>query len=94
MSTSLGDEDIRSFTQTPSVDFGDEGVIAVTANFGVRFDPRLEKVVNPWVSFGPLAGPGRLINASLSYREYYPAAMGVRAAIPASSPSVHPDGQS
>ena len=82
MSTSLGDEDIRSFTQTPSVDFGDEGVIAVTANFGVRFDPRLEKVVNPWVSFGPLAGPGRLINASLSYREYYPAAMGVRQIAP------------
>jgi hypothetical protein len=31
------------------------------------------------VSFGPLAGAGRLINASLSYREYYPAAQGMRA---------------
>ena len=75
----VGSEDSRRFTQTPTVDFSDEGVVAVTAAFETRFSDALDKVVNPWVSFGPLAGAGRLINASLSYREYYPAAQGMRA---------------
>jgi hypothetical protein len=76
--TSRGSEDTRRFTQTPQLDFSDEGCVAVTSNFETRFDASLEAVINPWVSFGPLAGPAKLINASLSYREFYPAAMGMR----------------
>ena len=81
--TSKGEEDTRRFTQTPTLDFADEGCTAVTATFDTVFDWSLESVINPWVSFGPLAGAGRLIKASLSYREFYPAAMGLRQVGPA-----------
>ena len=76
--TDIGSEDTRRFTQTPSVDFADEGAVAVSASFTTRFGDALDKVINPWVSFGPLAGESRLMNATLSYRELYPAAQGLR----------------
>ena len=62
---SLRTEDTARFTQTPSIDFADEGVVAVSAHFTNRFASSVERVINPWVSFGPLAGPGLLINATL-----------------------------
>ena len=78
LDSSAGSENTATFTQTPTLEHADEEVVAVTAKFGQRFSDRLDRAINPWVSFGPLAGPGRLLNASLRYREYYPAVMGVR----------------
>lgn len=72
-----GREDGARFNQTPLLEFTDEGALAVSSPRTELFDERLERVVNPWHTYGPIAGPSRLMDYTQRYREYLPPTVGV-----------------
>eukprot|EP01052_Picozoa_sp_SAG31_P021494 SAG31_NODE_1665_length_7585_cov_6.666711_5_plen_454_part_00 len=77
MASSHGTENGARFTQTPHLEFTDEGASAVTSIQGRVFAANVERVENAWQTFGPIAGPSRLMNFTLRFRIWYEAAVGV-----------------
>ncbi len=71
-----GKEDGSRFNQIPLLEFSDEGAVAVQSPHREVFDERVERVVNPWHTYGPLAGPSRLIEYVQRYREWVPPTVG------------------
>ena len=76
LSTNQGDEDGRRFENTPLLDYSDEGATAVASRQDRVFAADVV-VANSWVSFGPLAGPGRLMEFVLRLWVYPPPTVGV-----------------
>jgi hypothetical protein len=72
-----GQEDGGRFDQIPLLEFTDEGAMAVRSERRELFDPRLERVVNPWHTYGPIQGPARLMHYTQRYCEYLPPTVGV-----------------
>ncbi|MBI4025415.1 MAG: hypothetical protein HY360_10580 [Verrucomicrobia bacterium] len=75
--TDKGEETGTRFNQTPLLEFSDEGAVAVASLQNELFDSSLQAVVNPWHTFGPIAGPSKLFEATLRYREYHTPTVGV-----------------
>jgi len=72
-----GKESGERFNQTPLLEFTDEGAMAVSSPRTEVFDERVQRVVNPWHTYGPIAGPSRLMDYTQRYREYLPPTVGV-----------------
>ena len=77
ITTASGYEAADRFTQTPRLEYSDEGGVAVASFQNRRIDDRVEKVTNEWGTFGPIAGPSELFNATIRYREYFASTLGV-----------------
>ena len=73
----LGKEDGARFDQVPLLEFSDEGALAISSPRSEVFDPKVLNVVNPWNTYGPIAGPSRLMEYVQRYREYVPPTVGV-----------------
>jgi hypothetical protein len=70
LDTDKGQETGRRFNQTPLLEFSDEGALAVASEQNRLFSDELLNVVNPWHTFGPLAGPTKLFDFINRYREW------------------------
>lgn len=57
LETNLGKEDANRMEQIPILEYDDEGVLAVANQRQELYDPGLLNVVNPWHTYGPIAGP-------------------------------------
>ena len=60
----------QRFDQPPFLEYSDDGALAVSSERKELFSDRLEQVVNPWHTLGPIAGPSRLAEYVQHYREY------------------------
>ena len=69
-------EDLGRCSQTPHLETSDEGHVAVNSVQDRIFDDRVVSVGSPWSSFGPIAGPTQLINATLRYKQLFSATVG------------------
>ncbi|MBU4211626.1 MAG: hypothetical protein KKD33_03470 [Verrucomicrobia bacterium] len=65
-----GKEDGARFNQTPLLEFSDEGAVAVRSPRSEVFDERVKQVYNPWHNYGPIAGPSKIFEYVISYREF------------------------
>lgn len=72
-----GREDGGRFDQTPVLEFSDEGAMAVSSPRDEVFEDRVKTVVNPWHTYGPVAGPSKLFRYVQRYREFTPPSVGV-----------------
>ena len=72
-----GSEDGHRFDQIPLLEFADEGAMAVASPRLELFDQRLQRIVNPWHTYGPIAGPSRLMHYTQRYAEWLPPTVGV-----------------
>ena len=70
-------EEGRRFTQTPRLEFSDEGAVAVTSFQNRVINSSVETVANEWSTFGPIAGASRIFNYTIRYREYFPPTLGI-----------------
>jgi hypothetical protein len=61
-------------SQTPHLEFTDEGGTAVTLIQDRVFAPNVDRVVNAWHTFGPIRGPSSLFNFTQRFRMWYEAA--------------------
>jgi hypothetical protein len=77
LSTSLGSEDGGRFNQTPLLEFTDSGAAAVSSEKRDLFDPQMQRVVNPWHTFGPVGYPPQLMTFTQRYREWLNPTVGV-----------------
>ena len=68
--TSLGPEEGARFNQTPLLEFTDSGASAVSSEKRDLFDPAMQRVVNPWHTFGPVGYPPQLMTFTQRYREW------------------------
>jgi hypothetical protein len=75
--TDKGREEGSRFNQKPLLDFCDEGAVGATSWQYQVFDESVLRVVNPWHTFAPIAGPSRLMEFRLRYREYHTPTIGV-----------------
>ena len=75
--STAGAEDGSRFTQTPHLEFTDESGTAVRSiqNRIIRDD--VEKVVNAWHTYGPIAGPPKLFEFTAEFRMWFEASIGV-----------------
>ena len=76
--------------QTPHIEFSDEGGTAVTSLQSRIYADNVQRVVNAWHTFGPIAGPSRLYNSTLKSRMWFQAST----AIPESAYPGQPSGAS
>ncbi|MGA2618360.1 MAG: hypothetical protein ABSF26_12170 [Thermoguttaceae bacterium] len=65
-----GKEDGGRFDQIPLLDFSDDGALAVSSVRNELFDDKVKLIVNPWHTYGPIAGPSRLFSYTQRYREW------------------------
>jgi len=72
-----GREEGFRLDQVPVLEFSDEGAVAVATVRREAYDERLKQVVNPWHTYGPLAGPSRLFDNVQRYRQYVTRTVGV-----------------
>jgi hypothetical protein len=70
LNSSLGIENGQRFNQTPMLEFSDEGAIGLASLQNELFSSKLLKVLNPWHTCGPLAGPSKQFNSLLRWRKY------------------------
>jgi hypothetical protein len=70
-----GTEDGSRFDQTPLLDFDDEDAVGVESTQGVVFADSIEKVTDPWDTFGPLGGPSKLMEFALRHWQFPPPAV-------------------
>ena len=77
LASTLGVELGQRFTQTPHLEFTDEGGTAVTSINGRVFADNVERVVNAWHTFGPIEGPSRLFNYTARFRLWFQASSAV-----------------
>lgn len=78
LQSDVGNEDGAWFANIPLLEYSDEGAVAATSWQKRVYDQkRLERVVNPWHTFGPLGGPSKLMDFRLRYREVIPPTVGV-----------------
>jgi hypothetical protein len=75
--TSLGSEHGGRFNQIPLLEFTDSGASAVSSEKRDLFDPKLQRVVNPWHTFGPVGYPPQLMTYTQRYREWLNPTVGV-----------------
>lgn len=75
--TDKGTEDGSRFDQRPILEFSDEGAVAVQQERTELYDERVERVVNPWHTYGPIAGPSKLMEIRQSYRQWVTPTVGV-----------------
>lgn len=69
--SSAGEENGGRFTNIPLSEFSDGGVVAVTS-FQHRFlSDHIQRIRNPWRTWGPVAGESELMSFKLRYREWY-----------------------
>jgi len=73
-----GVEDGTRFNQIPTLEFSDEGAVAVASVRNEIFDESVPsgEVMNPWHGYGP-KGPSRLFAHTLRYREFVTPTVGV-----------------
>ena len=71
LSSDVGDEDAARFMQTPSLELADEGAVGVVSVQDRIFDERVERVVNGWWTYGPIAGPSKLFSVTLTHRRFF-----------------------
>lgn len=76
LESDLGNEDGSRFDQVPILEFADDGALAVSSPRYEVFDPKVKAVVNPWHTYGPIAGPSRLMEYTQKYCEYVPPTVG------------------
>ncbi|MEM3063449.1 MAG: hypothetical protein QW303_07900, partial [Nitrososphaerota archaeon] len=72
-----GKEDGGRFNQTPLLEFSDEGAVAVSHILAEVFDDKVINIVNPWHTYGPIAGPSKLFSYIQRYREFVTPTVGV-----------------
>ena len=65
------------FTQVPHLEYTDEGGTAIASSQSRVFASNVDRVVNPWHTYGPLAGPSKLFNFTIHYRMWFEASIGV-----------------
>jgi hypothetical protein len=70
-----GGEDGSRFDQTPLLDFDDEDAVAVATRQDRVFADSIEKVTDPWDTFGPLGGPSKLMEFTLRHWQFPPPAV-------------------
>ncbi|MFV2067838.1 MAG: hypothetical protein ACC645_12760, partial [Pirellulales bacterium] len=75
--TSAGDQNGAWFNQTPICEFTDSGAVAVTSIKDDLFDPKMQRVVNPWHTFGPVGFKPKLMTFVQRYREWLNPTVGV-----------------
>jgi len=75
--TDKGTEEGSRFRQYPMSEFSDEGVVAATSIQDKVYDESVQRVINPWHTFGPIVGSSRLMESKLRYREYYTPTVGI-----------------
>ncbi|MCX7597652.1 MAG: hypothetical protein N2512_02110 [Armatimonadetes bacterium] len=68
--TDQGTEDFRRCNQVPVLDFSDEGAVAVASLRQEYYDERVERVLNPWQTYGPIDGPTKFAENLQYYREW------------------------
>jgi hypothetical protein len=72
-----GKEDGGRFNQVPLLEFSDQCALAVSSVHAEVFDEKVAQVVNPWHTYGPIGGPGLLMQYVQRYRELIPPTVGV-----------------
>eukprot|EP01051_Picozoa_sp_SAG22_P001501 SAG22_NODE_60_length_23423_cov_8.445250_5_plen_1524_part_00 len=65
------------FTQVPHLEYTDEGGTAIASSQSRVFASNVDRVVNPWHTYGPLAGPSKLFNFTIHYRMWFEASISV-----------------
>lgn len=70
LDTEQGLGDANRLVQWPSLEFNDEGALAVRTQRDWQYDDRVEKIINPWHTYGPIAGPAKLYTLTQQYREW------------------------
>ncbi len=75
--TDQGQEVGSRFENTPLLDYADEGSAGLASRQDRVFADSVLQVLNPWNTFGPLAGPGKLMEFTLQYWECLPPTVGV-----------------
>ncbi len=65
-----GKEEGIRFDQIPLLEFSDDGAVAVSSERKDVFDEKVVNVVNPWHTYGPIAGPSKLMEYTQRYREF------------------------
>ena len=70
LDTDLGTDDFTRADQIPLLDFSDEGAVAVASLRREYFDERVERVLNPWQTYGPINGPTKFAENLQYYREW------------------------
>lgn len=77
LETDKGKEEGSRFNQKPLLDYTDQGAVAAASWQAQVFDDSVERVVNPWHTFGPIAGPSKLMEFTLRYHEYHTPTIGM-----------------
>ncbi len=78
LETDQGTENGADFAQIPLLEFADDAAVAVTSRQDRIYDrEQLDRIVNPWHTFGPIRGNPDLMTFNLRYRELYPPTVGV-----------------
>lgn len=72
-----GKEDGVRFDQIPLLDFSDQAALAVSSPRRELFSEKVKNIVNPWHTYGPIAGPSRLMEYVERYAELVPPTIGV-----------------
>ncbi len=62
--------DANRMEQWPSLELADEGALAVRTQRDRLYDDRIKTIVNPWHTYGPIAGPAKLFTLTQQYREW------------------------
>ena len=76
LDSAQGKEDANRMDQWPSLEFSDEGALAVRTQRNDMYDDRIETIVNPWHTYGPIDGPPKLFTLTQRYREWLPPTVG------------------
>ena len=72
-----GQQDAHRLVQFPSLELSDEGALAVRTQRDLQYDDGIERIVNPWHTYGPIDGPAKLFTITQQYREWVTPTVGV-----------------
>lgn len=75
--SSLGSEEGSRFAQSPHLEYTDEMGTAVYSLGDRVYVDSIERVKNPWRTFGPIKGPSHLFNYTARYQEWFEASVAV-----------------
>lgn len=65
-----GKIDAHRLVQWPSLELSDEGALVVRTERTQQYDDRIQQIVNPWHTYGPIDGPAKLFTITQRYREW------------------------
>jgi hypothetical protein len=72
-----GKQDAGRMDQIPLLEISDEGCVAACQLRKEMYDDRIERIVNPWHTYGPIGDPAPLFEHITRYRQYVTPTVGV-----------------